>query len=178
MLITIGNTVINFPESANNPNWADQVILFAQAVESTLAGIVSDFDIPQRVMNFDLNPSPTVFTPITDGVTPLQFPTAIFPASGVRAAFIKYAIYRKSDTELATEAGSITAIYNGSSWTWNDDGVGSNSFSGANSAKASGVEFNITAAGQVEMKFNSGTALTGTNQIARITYSAQTLKQS
>jgi hypothetical protein len=34
--ITIGNTIINFPDSASDPNWAAPVIEFVQAVEDAL----------------------------------------------------------------------------------------------------------------------------------------------
>jgi hypothetical protein len=167
MQITIGSTVINFPESANNPNWADQIILFAQAVESALSSLVGEFDIPQRVMNIDALINTGSFTDITDGVVPLSLPSVAFPASGARAAHIKYAFYRKTDDNIFVETGVLLAVYDGA-WTWSKDAVGTE--------EPSSIEFNITNPGQVQFKFN--TSLSGINPEGRITYSAEVLKQS
>lgn len=161
--ITIGSTVINFPESAGNPNWADQVIQFAQAVESVLATLTGPFDVPQKIMNID---SSDVLTnqDVSDGVTPLSFSVAAFPASGTRSCFIRYSVFRTSTNGTFVEAGNIVGVYNGSTWVHSVDKVGD-----------AQITFTIDTTGQV--KFTT-TAIGGTGYQGRITYVAQGLKQS
>lgn len=163
MQINIGNTIINFPSSSANPNWAGQVILFAQAVESALSQIVGAYDIPQRTM--DLNGKFNTSTQdVTDEFVPLQF-----SGTAVRAAFIKYSIQATSGLNYIAEAGTMTAVYTGSDWVITNEFVGSNSNGDTLGAN---VTFSITATGQVQFKFNS--PLTGT-PTGKLLYSAQTL---
>ena len=164
--IVIQNSVIDFPSSAQDPNYAPGIIQFAQAVEQALASVVGPFDIPPTIMNID---SYDVVTnqPITDSVQPLSFPVSAFPSNGVRAAFIRYAVYRTSTATTVTEAGNITLVYNpDGSPVWQ---IQREYIAGAN------ISFSIDATGQM---FFTTTTIGGTNHVGRITYVAQALKQA
>ncbi len=164
--VTIGNTIINFPDSASDPNWAAPVIEFVQAVEDSLTSVVGPFDISPRIMNID---SFDVVTdqPVSDTVVPLNFPTAVFPANGVRSAVINYNVYRNSTTATVTEAGTINIVYNpAASPTWNiqREYVGE-----------ANITFSIDGTGQV--KFTT-TTITGLNHVGRLGYQAKAYEQS
>lgn len=80
--ITIQNTVIDFPDSAQSPNWSEPVIAFAEAVELALASVVGPYDVPSQVLNID------AYNPGTD----IEITALNFPSSEVRSAFIRYAL--------------------------------------------------------------------------------------
>lgn len=172
--IIIGSTVIDFPESAGNPNWADKVIQFAQAVESVLATLTGPFDVPQKIMDIDAydivgttdlqNGELLTGQEVSDGVTPLAFPISVFPAEGTRACFIRYSVFRTSTIATKAEAGSIIAIFNGTTWSYHKDKVGD-----------ANITFGIDTSGQVKF---ATTSIGGLNHQGRITYVAQGLKQS
>lgn len=108
--INIQGTIIQFPSSSASPNWAPEVIKFAQAVEGALAGVAGAFDVPPQT--FDISAS----NPGTNVVIgPLNFPT-----SSVRSAFITYAVYRTADTPttVVSETGNIIVLYDTSAGTW------------------------------------------------------------
>lgn len=96
-------------------------------------------------------------------------PNLNFPTSTVRSAFIRYALFRSTDSTSAYEAGQITVVYNpngsiGSKWELvrNSDGNGF-------------IDFNIIDTGQVQF---STTALAGINHAGKISYTAVALLQS
>lgn len=164
--ITIGNTVIDFPTSASDPNWAPPVIEFALAVQDALAILVGPFDVPPTVMIID--PYDVVTDqPITDTVNPLAFPVVAFPGNGPRGAFIRYTVFRTSTATTVTEIGQLSVVYNPASvptWEIQRDYVGD-----------AHITFTIDSTGQVKF---STTTIGGISHVGRITYVAQALKQS
>lgn len=165
--ITIGSTIIDFPSSAQEQNWAPNVIEFAQAVEDALSALIGPFDIGVRIMNIDdyaADASPG-FIQVTDAVKPLEFPTATFPGLGVRSAIVTYAVYRKTSLETRTETGTLTLLYNDSNtWEIQRDYIGD-----------ANCYFQVTSSGRVEIKLD---ALTGTDVNGRVTYQAKALVQA
>lgn len=157
--ITIQGTVIEFPESAQSPNWAEPVIQFAEAVELALASVVGPYDVPAQVLNID------AYNPGTDiDITALNF-----PATEVRSAFIRYALYRETSVTSAYEAGEITIVYNpngpvNQKWELGRRGLGDGS-----------IDFSISDVGQIS--FTTGT-LAGINHTGNLTFVAQSVLQS
>lgn len=158
--IVIQGTQIDFPSSADAPNWAPAVISFAQAVEAALnsAG-VGAFDVPPQVLDISIyNPGTSV------NINPLNFPITV-----VRAAFIRYAVFRTTSSNTAYEVGELEIIYNpngpsGNLWEVGRQYVGNGL-----------ITFYVTDAGQVQ--FTTST-LAGTGHEGKISFTAQTLTQS
>lgn len=102
--ININNTIIDFPSSAQSPNWAPALVEFAQNVEAALNAVGGPYDIsPQVISILNDGNEHKVQTPST----PLAFSTA-----AVRSASIRYSLYRKSDnvtTNITTIIGQKTA---------------------------------------------------------------------
>jgi hypothetical protein len=156
--ITIQGTPIDFPVSADSPNWAPAVTLFAQLVEEALNSAVGTFDISPQVLNIDAS------NPISNAnVTNLSFST-----TDVRAAFIRYSVSRFTSTTSAVECGEIRVVYN-------PDGPVSNKWNiEQNRTGDASISFTITDNGQVQY---STTALGGINHVGRLTYEARALQQ-
>lgn len=164
--LTIAGTQIDFPESAQDPNWSSGVISFAEAVEDALAGIVGTYDIGQRIMNIDAY-DVVSNQAVTDGVKPLSFPTAAFPSSGVRGATVTYAVYRNSTTATKVEFGTLIVVYNpAASPVWEI----SREYTGDAS-----ITFDINSTGQVRF---STVTIGGSSHVGRITYTAKSLDQA
>jgi hypothetical protein len=156
--IRIQGSVIEFPESSAEPNWAPAIIEFAQAVEAALNQVTGAFDVPPQIQIIDdYNTS-----------TNVEIPNLDFPVTDVRAVEIIYSCYRTTSAETVTEAGSIQMVYNpdasvNQKWQFSRESVGD--------AK---ITFNVTDAGQVRF---STEALTGTGHVGRLTYQAKALLQ-
>jgi hypothetical protein len=104
---------------------------------------------------------------VTDGIRPLNFPTATFPSSGVRGAIVNYTVYRKTTTSTVTEIGTLQVVYNpDASPVWEI----SREFTGDAS-----ITFDITSTGQVRF---STVTIGGTGHVGRITYTAKALEQA
>lgn len=108
--ITIQNTVIQFPTTAQSPDWSQALIQFAQAVSGALASVTGAFDVPQQVVNISSsNPASNVV------ITALNF-----PPTQVRSAFVTYAVSRsaQSPTTSAVETGTIIVLYDSTLGQW------------------------------------------------------------
>jgi hypothetical protein len=92
--ITISGTTIEFPSSAQAPNWAPALIEFAQLVESALIAVSGPFDVPPQAIGI-------INTGIKTNISVLQFSSA-----SVKSVFIRYAFQR----QIETSAGS--GVYN------------------------------------------------------------------
>lgn len=165
-VINIQGTPINFPDSAASPNWAPAVIQFAQLVANALSAVIGAYDVSPQV--FILDP----FNPTS---SPTNVPSLSFPTTNVRAAFIKYSVFRTTSTTTSYQAGNIIVVYNpnnsvGNKWELIRDTVGKDSVS-----YPEDIYFTITDAGQVQFTTN---ALPGINHVGRLTYTAQALVQS
>lgn len=157
--ITIGGTVIDFPSSAQSPNWAPGIIQFAQAVESALSTVVGPADIPAQTLNIDS------YNPGTDVI----IPNLSFSTTSVLSANIRYSVIRTTSMTTVAEAGNISIVYNStnpvnSKWEIERDYVGNAS-----------ISFTITDAGQVKF---STTTLSGSSHTGTISYAATALLAS
>lgn len=155
--ITIGSTVIDFPSSSASANWSPAIIEFAQAVAANLAFAVGPYDIP---------PQSQAITQEFEG--PTDITNLVFSTSAVRAAFIRYSVYRESSTPtVATETGTISIVYNQTNpslnkWELSQDKTGDAS-----------ITFSITDTGQVQFTTTTiGPFVTG-----KIYFTAQSLLQ-
>lgn len=150
--------MIDFPESGESPDWAQAVDQFAQAVESALSGVVNSFDIPpQNVVIDSLNPGTLIV------------PGLAFPTSNVRAAFLKYAVFRKTTTTTVYESGYLDLVYSpdnpiGNKWELVREYTGDGK-----------VDFTISDTGQITF---ITTTIAGLSHTGQLTYTASTLLQS
>lgn len=159
--ITINSQVIDFPDSAESPNWAPALIQFALAVEGALAIAVGTYDVPPQAFTIDAYNS----------ATDIDITNLSFPISAVRAVFVRYAIYRTTDSTNVYEAGDMIAMYNpnntvGEKWT----------LSQGNKTGVDGqITFKVTDNGQ--FRFDS-TPITGSNHAGKIIFEARSLEQT
>lgn len=156
--ITIQGTLIEFPDSGTDPNWAPAVIQFAEAVEAALSGVVGTYDVAPRSMIIDATPTATA----TD------IPSLSFSTSQIRGAFINYTVYRTTTDTTVSEAGTLQLVYNDSSgsglkWEISREAVGDAS-----------VEFTVEDTGQVQVTL---TALSGSDHTGQLNYSAAAMQQ-
>lgn len=98
--ITIQNRVINFPTSAESPNWAPALVEFAQAVEAALGTITGQFDVAPQIFNIDLYNGIGTTVPALD-----------FPPSNVSKVNIMYSVVRTTLTSAVVEGGHIELLY-------------------------------------------------------------------
>jgi hypothetical protein len=101
--IQIQGTVINFPSSGENPNWAPAVIEFAQLVEVALNAAIGPYDIAAQTYNIDAYN--------TGGI---DIPNLSFDNSVVRSAKIVISTYRTNTSPSITvaETRDIDIVYN------------------------------------------------------------------
>lgn len=156
--INIQGTLINFPSSADSPNWAEALIQFAQAVELALSTVVGPFDIPPQIYVMTANVN-----------TNVPLPGLSFPTSNVQGALIEYTIFETTNTNTASEFGTIEVTYNPNGPVNNKWDI-SREFTGS-----SPVTFTITDTGQVQF---SSTALPGINFQGTIGFTAKALLNS
>lgn len=160
-IITISGTPIAFPNTGASPVWSEAVIQFAEAVEEALSGLISTGDVAKQ--SFLLNASHNTASNVT--LTGLSFSIAV-----VRAAFIRYAVYRETtDPTTAYEAGEMTIVYNAANptnqkWELQQERVGDAS-----------ISFTIDDAGQF---YFTTTSIGSANHSGRISFVAQSLTQS
>lgn len=153
--ITIGSQIIDFPSSAEEQNWATPVIEFAEAVEAALEGLAGAYDVSPQILDLtsDINSATDV-------------PLLTFPTTNVRGAYVKYSLYRDSDTTTEVEAGELTAIYNNTLGTW--------SMSREATGTTNNLTLSITNAGQIQF---ATTAIGGTYAEGTLSYQATALLQ-
>lgn len=160
--ITISGQVIDFPDTAQSPDWSPAVIQFAEAVANLLNSISGPFDIPSQAFNIDAyNPGSNV-----------SIPGFAFPTANVRAAFIRYSVYRNttgSGATTASEAGTMIIVYNPNGMVGNKWEVI------RNYAGIAGISFTVLDTGQVQF---TTTTMTGVSHTGQINFVAQSLLQS
>jgi hypothetical protein len=105
--LTVNGTTYLYPESGENPNWANGAgpTEWAQAVTDTLSTIVGPGDILNTTFAIDNNI--TVATDVNG---------LIFDSGTVRAANISYSVYRTSTANPAghAETGTIQIVFDDS----------------------------------------------------------------
>jgi len=155
--ITVGSQVIDFPSSAQSPQWSEGVIQFAEATADAINSVVGPFDVPPQVYNLGS------FVPNTN------IPALNFPTTSVRAAFIRYTVFRTTTTTTAYESGEIMIVYSpanpvNNKWEFSRSAIGD--------AK---IDLSITDTGQIQYTL---TSLPGINPVNTITFAAQSLLNS
>lgn len=156
--IVIQGTTIEFPSSAESPNWAPALIAFALAVQNALSSVAGPFDVP-----------PQVYTMVANSNTDVSLPDLAFPTSQVRGAFIRYTVFRTTDSTTVYEIGELQIVYNpvgpvGNKWEI------SRSFTGNGN-----LTFSVLDTGQVT--FTSST-IAGNGHQGFISFAASALLQS
>ncbi len=157
--LNISGTIVEFPSSAQSPNWSVSVIQFAQLVTLALSAVVGPFDVTPQIFTLDsFNPGTNI------NINSLTFSTAI-----VRSAEISYDVYRSTSGGSVAESGTISIVYNianptNNKWEIAQDRVGDAS-----------ISFAITDVGQ--MQFTTGT-LSGTGHTGQLAFSAKALLQA
>lgn len=156
-IITIQGQVIDFPDTAESPDWSEAVIEFAEATEEALAGVAGAFDVPPQVMNIDAY-NPTVSNV---DITNLSFST-----TSVRAAVINIAVSRQTNSTKISEFSILNIVYNadnsvGQKWEITREYTGNGS-----------ISFNITDTGQVQF---TTTTVSGSSHTGILSYSAKAL---
>lgn len=159
--LIINSQVIDFPDSANSPNWAPAVIQFAEAVQDALAIAVGTYDVSPQA--FTIN----AYNPGTN----IDIPNLSFPITNVRAVFVRYAVYRTTDTNTAYEAGDLIAMYNPGNPVTQKWAVSVGNKTGGDGQ----LTFNVTDNGQFQM---STTTLAGSNHAGKLIFDARSLEQT
>ena len=159
--ITIGSTIISFPDSRESPNWSESVIQFAEAVAAQLSIATGTYDVAPQSMTIDAY----------NNASNVDIPALSFPASNVRAAFINYTVYRSTNSANGDEAGDLIIVYNpnnsvGMKWTVTQ---------GNKTGKGASIAFNVTDTGQVQF---TTSALAGTSHAGKIGFYAKAIEQS
>lgn len=134
--ITIAGTIIEFPDTAQSPDWSKGVIQFAEAVEDALSVVVGNFDVGFQTLNID------AFNPGTN----IDIQNLSFSTVEVRSFQVIYSVFRTADgpSTTAYETGVLTAIYSpsnpiGNKWEISYEKTGDGKFS-----------LNVTDTGQVQ----------------------------
>jgi hypothetical protein len=159
--ITILGTPIEYPNTGAAPVNSEAQIQFAQLVEAALSGLISTGDVSKQ--SFALNASHNSASNVT--LTGLSFSVAV-----VRAAFIRYSVYRQTtDPTTAYESGEMTIVYNAANpvtqkWEVQQERVGDAS-----------ISFSIDDNGQFSF---STTSIGTSNHTGLVSFVAQSLAQS
>jgi hypothetical protein len=156
--VTISGTPIQFPVSADSPNWAPAITQFAELTADALASVAGPYDIP-----------PQIYTMVANVNTNVSLPALAFPVAAVQGAAVQYTVYRSTTGSGATtvsEFGTLEVIYNpnnptGNKWEMSREYTGNGD-----------VTFSITDLGQVQF---SSTSITGSNHSGTIGYTAKSL---
>lgn len=157
--LTISGQVIQFPSTAQNPDWSEAVIQFAQAVTAALQGVAGPFDVSPQTFTLDsYNPS---------GVN-VTIPLLSFPVSNVRSVLINYSLIRTTTTTTVADAGTLQLLYNPSNSVGNKWEIARDGEDDTRGA----ITFSVTDAGVVQF---ATTAISGFSHMGALNYSAKAL---
>lgn len=160
--IIISGTVIDFPSSAQSPNWAPALIEFAQTVESALSGVVGTYDVPVQTIEINNAGIPT-------DIAALSFPTNL-----VRSATVQYAYLRKTSSALEHETGTLTVLSSEVGWSVQREFAGDTTpVENPAGTISSGLMFYINSTGQISY---DASILAGTSYQGKLTFSAKALE--
>lgn len=159
--IRINGQIIAFPDAAQSPDWAPAIIQFAQAVQDGLAIAIGTYDVAPQSFNI---------SPYNPG-TSINIPNLSFPVANVRAVFIRYSVFRTTDTNTAYEAGTMIAMYNpnnpvNSKWAMTR---------GDKTGGDGQIDFYMTDNGQMQI---TTSAVSGSNHSGKLVFDARSLEQS
>lgn len=160
LVITVQGTPITFPVSGTDPQWAPAIDAFAIAVEGALNAVIGAFDVAPQAMIIDsYNPGTNI------NIAALSFPTAT-----VRSAFIRYAVFRSTNSTSVGETGELQIFYNPNGTVGNKWDI-ARTYSGPGGQ----ISFYVTDTGQVQF---STTAIAGSSHQGKLTFVAQAILQS
>lgn len=108
MRVQVGATIIDFPTSGTDANWAAAVDLFVQAVADQLSTISNPYDIPNIVQKLT-----------ADANNNLILSQVLFDHTLVRSFTFIYGLFRTNTVTSLAEAGTVTGVYDTllGSWT-------------------------------------------------------------
>lgn len=156
--LTINGATYNFPSSGEDPNWAESLIAWAQALTDAFnASVAGAGDILEASAAIDNNIS------VAADITGLSFTTAT-----IKSAIVQYQCYIDAGTTGPSETGIILLAYDdtggvGNKWLMSQQKVGD-----------AGIVISITDAGQ--MQYISTDLGSGT-YTRRIVFSAKVLNR-
>jgi hypothetical protein len=131
--IIIKGTTITLPSSGASPNWSPAIIEAFKALADAVNAVTGTYDIAPQTQNIDDN----------NVSTNVEVANLNFPSLDVRAATIYYTVYRKTNLDEVTEAGTLEISYNDSrpiNTKWEIVRIGQSDAS---------IDFSITDLGQV-----------------------------
>jgi hypothetical protein len=159
--ITIGTTVIQFPNTGSSPAWSPAVIQFAEAVSLALQASGSPFNVAPTVQTLSNNLNASIN--LTGSGSNLSFP------SGSVASFtFTYSVYRVSSSTSKTQEGVVTGVFNTVTSTWSLRHV----FGG--DVQSDGTPFCTFEINGSDELLLSTAIIAGTYTTGRISYSAVT----
>jgi hypothetical protein len=152
--LVVGTEVFEFPEQGENAGWGEQVTDWAIAVTDALETVQAPGDI--------LVTTAVISNNISSAASIVGFS---FNSTEVASFTAEYYIERNTNVPAVflTQRGTLTGLYNGSSWDFTNQFFGS-----------SGVTFSITSGGQVQY---ISTNMTGSNYAGTVTFSAKAITQ-
>lgn len=153
--LTIGTESFEFPLEGDNAGYGESVTDWASAVTDALSTVQQPNDI--------LTQEATINNNI---ITATSIPGFSFDTSEVVAINAEYIIKRTtvSPANNLVESGSIEGNFDGTNWSISRRQVGD-----------AGIEFSITAGGQIQYTSSN---LTGTSYAGTITYKAKVFNQA
>lgn len=135
--ITIGSTVINFPTSGTDANWAEAVTEFAIATAGSLSGVGLPYDVAPQVLALSVDNGS------------LLLGSANFPNAFVRSFVFNYSTYRLNTTATVTttQTGTLIGVYNedAADWTLQHDFTGDKKSNGDSFVKFTMTGDKVTA---------------------------------
>lgn len=175
--ITIAGTTIEFPSSAQSPNWAPALIEFAQTVEGALIGLAGPFDV-----------SPQTLAIVNNGIK-TDISVLKFNSSEVKSVNVRYAFQRQMETSIGSgvytkqyETGILTLVCDttdaiSQGWKIQRDYVGNTTpIENPSGTISEGLMFYIDNSGQVSYDASIMTGANGT-YTGTLTFAAQALTQ-
>jgi hypothetical protein len=156
--VTIAGQVITLPGVNSDPNWAEGLVDFCQAVAEALDSVIGTFDV-----------TPQEYTFVSNANTDVQIPSLSFSTNSVRSAIVTYSINRETDSTHETETGTLELVYDenasvGEKWSMSREFIGSST-----------VTFSVDDDGQISF---SSTALSGSDFTGNIVFKASVLEQT
>jgi hypothetical protein len=124
LTITIGSTVIEFPVSGTDPNWAQAVDDFVLAVQNQFLITSAPYDVAPQTED--------ISGTLAAGSITLSPENVNFPNGAVRSFKLTYTIYRQSDSTSIFESGVLTGTYDTKNlaWIYQDEFTGSRQANG------------------------------------------------
>lgn len=159
IVLTVNGTSYEFPENNEDPNWAQDVTQWAEAMSLAVTDLqaASDLIVGSEVIGNNVTSS----TPIPD---------LVFSPQTIRAVHIAYVVHRKSTANPSGnyETGTIYVVYD------EDAASGSIWNIGLNRIGTAGVSFTMTDFGQLEY---TSTDINSTGYVGSMTYSVKVFLQ-